>query len=202
MNAPNDEARGPESKATRCAARAGRPEEDHEHVIELLERVAKRDRQAFRQLYDETSSFVFGVVRTVLRQRDWAEEATQDVYVTIWSKASDFDPKRGRPHAWLATLARNRAIDRLRRERSNGLAELRVEPADEFEPLASGELSVESVIVRRALAALKTEYRQALLLAYFQGCSHSELAAALDIPLGTAKSRVKRGLAQLREAVG
>lgn len=174
---------------------------DGDQLAELLQATAKGDRRLFRELYDQTSRFTFGIILAVLRRRDWAEEIAQEVYVSIWSSAGEFNPAQGDPLAWIARLARNRAIDRLRKERGRGQAAISLLPLHELEIAAADKISPEGIAVRKALSDIKGDYRQALLLAYFQGCSHREIAEHLDIPLGTAKSRVRRGLAQLKEAL-
>lgn len=168
---------------------------------DLLFAVAAKDRQAFRELYDLTSKPLFSIVLTMVRQREIAEEVIQDAFVTIWQRASQFDPERGRPFAWLTTIARNRAIDRLRRERSREHEMIDVEDCNELEEQLSvgPKLNIEGYAVRRALGRLKAEYRQALILAYYRGCTHAEIATAMKVPLGTAKCWVRRGLVQLQE---
>ncbi len=183
-------------------------EADSDHVEEarqqlgwLLAACAKGDRAAFRRLYELTSRQVFGITSAVLRDRGLAEEVAQEVYLSIWRQASRFDGKRGSAFSWVASIARNRAIDRLRAERARGF----VEYTDTLPELAlhpeNGLGSVEALALRTALDGLRAEYRRAVLLNYFQGYSHSELAKVLGVPVGTAKSWVSRGLTALREAL-
>jgi RNA polymerase sigma-70 factor (ECF subfamily) len=121
--------------------------------------------------------------------------------VSIWQRAESFDAKKGNPLAWMAAIARNRAIDRLRSERARGF----VIATDELPELAGNDppagFAVEAVALRRALNDIRPEFRKALLLSYFKGYTHTELAGALDVPVGTAKSWVRRGLAALKEAL-
>ncbi len=168
---------------------------------QLLARIERRDRDAFKQLYDVTSKPIFTTILAMVRSREIAEEVTQDTFVTIWQRAGQFDPSRGRPLAWLMTIARNRAIDRLRRERTKLQEAVSVDECQELEDeaFAGRKFSIEALAMRQALAELKPDYRQAILLAYFRGCSHGEIAAAMGVPLGTAKSYVRRGLARLQD---
>lgn len=167
----------------------------------LIGACADDDRAAFQQLYELSSRFVFGIVLTILRDQEAAAEVAQEVYVSIWQRAGSFDGEKGNPMAWMAAIARNRAIDRLRADRARGF----VVATDELPELAGDDppagLAVETVALRRALDALRPEFRQALLLSYFKGYTHTELAGALDVPVGTAKSWVRRGLAALKEAL-
>jgi RNA polymerase sigma-70 factor (ECF subfamily) len=167
----------------------------------LIEACANEDRAAFRRLYDLSSRFVFGVVKAILRDAGMAEDVAQEVYVTIWKRAESFDVDRGNPLAWMAAIARNRAIDRLRAERARGF----VRYTDEVPDIAGNdqptELTVDAIAVRRVMADLRPEFRNAVLLTYFQGYTHSELAGVMNVPVGTAKSWVRRGLASLKEAL-
>jgi len=175
--------------------------ERRRRIAKLIGACGDGDRAAFRQLYELSSRFVFGIVIAVLRDQESAAEIAQEVYVSIWQRAESFDAKKGNPLAWMAAIARNRAIDRLRADRARGF----VTVTDELPELASNDmpagLMVEAMALRRALDDLRPEFRQALLLSYFQGYTHTELAGALDVPVGTAKSWVRRGLAALKEAL-
>ena len=175
---------------------------DHrQRLAHLLDACANGDRAAFRQFYDLTSRFLFGLITTILRDREQAEEITQEVYVTIWKKAGSFDAVKGNPMTWIATIARNRAIDRLRAERSRGFVAFTDDVPDLADESQSAELSADALVVRKVLDTLRPEFRQALLLSYFKGYTNSELAEVLDVPLGTAKTWVRRGLEALREAL-
>ncbi len=167
----------------------------------LLEACAEGDRQAFRALYDLSARFVFGVVRAVVSDYRMAEEVAQEVYVSIWKRAGSFDPQKGNPMAWMAAIARNRAIDRLRAERARGFIVACEEIPDIPGDDTPADLTVDALAVRRALVDLRPEWRDALLLFYFRGYTHSELAGIMDIPVGTAKSWLRRGLSALKEAL-
>ena len=182
---------------------AGRPAEDERRrqIAELIGACAAGDRPAFRRLYDLSSRFVCGIILAILRDNEMVAEVAQEVYVSIWQRAGSFDDETRNPLAWIAAIARNRAIDRLRAERARGF----IVATDEVPDIAGDDppagLLVEAVAARRALADLRPEFRRALLLSYFKGYTHTELARALDVPVGTAKSWVRRGLAALKVAL-
>ncbi|HEX5707786.1 MAG TPA: sigma-70 family RNA polymerase sigma factor [Pyrinomonadaceae bacterium] len=168
----------------------------------LIEAVARGDESAFASLYDRYSSILFGLLLRILRDRPEAEDCLQEVFLQVWQRAPSFDSARGRPFTWLVTLARSRAIDRLR---SSG-ARTRTEQAafaETTEPVgdavADAFRSEQGEVVRGALAEIPEEQRRALLLAYFEGLSQSEIAARLGQPLGTVKTRMRTGMMRLRE---
>jgi RNA polymerase sigma-70 factor (ECF subfamily) len=157
-------------------------------------------------LYDESSQHVYGVALSVLRDTADAEEVTLDVYSQVWRSAAVYSTQRGSVVAWLLTLARSRAIDKLR-SRSNRMK--REEPIEEaprqsFEtgdasPEAAASASETRQRIQRALSQLPADQREAVELAYFSGMSHSELASHLGQPLGTVKTRIRMGMMKLRE---
>lgn len=167
----------------------------------LLERTATGDRAAFRELYELSKRTVFGTLLFMLREREIAEDVAQTVYVSIWQRAGAYDPERGDPIAWMNAIARNRAVDRLRADRARGFvtttAEL-PEPPDAPDPAA---MTIDALAIRRQLDDLKPEYRRALILAYFNGYTHTELASVMGVPVGTAKTWVRRGLSALKDAM-
>ena len=158
-------------------------------------------------LYDQTSALVYSLALRVLGSAAEAEEVTLDVYARLWRVADQFDPARGSVVSWLAVMARNLAIDR---RRARGARALEVELADSAGQLPALLLNPEQAsclvqqqsLVRAALQQITSEQRQAIELAFFEGLTHSELAARLGEPLGTVKSRIRNGLARLRELLG
>lgn len=184
-----------------------RPEQD-ELDAELLRAVARGDEAAFARVYDHYAPILLGLMLRILRSRPEAEDVLQEVFLQVWQQARSFDPARGRAFTWLATLARSRAIDRLRavdsRERA---AQRSVEdgqpPAAESEGWADEEAirAERAAAVRAALAELPEEQRQVLVLAYLDGMSQSEIAAAKNQPLGTVKTRTRTGLKKLSDAL-
>jgi RNA polymerase sigma-70 factor (ECF subfamily) len=160
----------------------------------LLAAVGAGDRRALKALYDATSVRLFGVALTILRRHEAAEDVLQEAYVRVWLQARRYDPERGAPLPWLSRIVRNLAIDQLRRERSktediDDHADSLSEPA---QPVA------ERLDLSRGLARLGADQRHALTLAFVHGYTHEELVARLGLPLGTAKSRLRRGLAEMR----
>lgn len=172
----------------------------------LVHRLLQRDVRAFEQLYDRHSRLVYGLVLRILQQASTAEEVVQDVFLQLWRNASQFDTARGAFVPWLLTLARNRALDhlRLKGERQRR----REDQTEELPPVVSSP-DFESTIdqqrraarVRELMAALQPQQKRALELAYFEGLSHSEIAAKLQEPLGTVKSWIRNGLLKLKEGL-
>jgi RNA polymerase sigma-70 factor (ECF subfamily) len=170
----------------------------------LLGRVAARDPAAFAALYKETSAKLYGVVARILPRGDAAADALQEAYVRIWQKASEFDPAKGSPLAWMATIARNRALDEVRRVRPVSLEDLpeSFEPAaDEVDPLAARERSEGLAALLNCLQALDEEKRAVVLLAYYRGSSREALARRFGRPVPTIKTWLHRSLAQLRDCL-
>ena len=193
------------SAALKAAGERG-PSDD-EPLVALLGRIAERDEAAFARLYDQTSRRVFGLALRILRDRDAASDATVETYWTVWQKARSFDPRRGRPLAWMLTVARSRAIDRLRAQRRRSANEERgrewIELADPAPgPEAASAHGERCVLLKAALESLPEEQRIAIETAFFSGLSHSEVAAELGEPLGTVKSRIRLGLGSLRRRLG
>lgn len=190
----------------RHACRPGRPGDpppsgtgrrDHgPRLTQLLARVADRDKAAFRELYTLTSGKHFAIALRILPRRDLAEEVVQDIAVTIWTNAGRYDPQHGRPAAWMNAIARNHAIDRLRRERAR--PEAADHPAEEIGADMTDDV-LARITLTKLVAAIRQDYRRALLLSYFQGYTDAELARVLDVPIGTAKSWLRRGLLALAE---
>ena len=175
----------------------------------LLARVVKGDQQAFSQLYDHSSTLLFTLAVRILGNHEEAAELLQDVYLEVWRKVSRYDVGRGTPVAWLVTLTKSRAIDQLRARASRGYratntleAGTAAQPADPspnpFETQADHELRL---AVGSAVAGLPQAQQQAIGLAYYEGLSHAEIAARLNQPLGTVKTRIKLGMSRLRESL-
>jgi RNA polymerase sigma factor (sigma-70 family) len=180
------------------------PLSDSDTLGEALHRVANGDRAAFEEVYRRTSAKLFGVCLRILPVRQEAEEALQEAYLSVWRRAATFDAARGSPMAWLITLTRNRAVDRLR---SGGkIAAAPIELADtvpDTAPIASTLL--EGMEDERRLAhcvgTLEAGEAQLIRTAFFEGSTYAELATRAAIPLGTIKSRIRRALAKLRECL-
>lgn len=169
---------------------------------DALVRAAAGDQQAFAEFYDLVSPMVFGLIVKIVRSRAISEEVAQEVFVELWRNAPAFDPERGSAGAWAATVARRRAIDRVRSEESarrrddNEARVLRV-PADTVSERV--EVDLERAGVAAALSQLGDRQRQAITLAFYGGHSYREVAELLGTPEGTVKSRIRDGLRRLRD---
>jgi RNA polymerase sigma factor (sigma-70 family) len=167
-----------------------------------LAQVAKGDRQALRRLFDRTGAKLFGVCLRILGDEAEAEDAVQEVFVSVWHRAGSFDPSRASPMSWLATIARNKAIDRLRsgrRLRDGASLDAVAELADDTpSPEDRATFSDEAQRLYRCLDGLDDKQKAAIRSAFFEGLSYPELAARGSFPLGTVKSWIRRGLKQLK----
>ncbi len=182
----------------------GSPAQATDGLADLLGRIAARDAAAFSALYKATSAKLYGVVARILPRGDAAADALQEAYVRIWEKAGEFDPAKGSPLAWMATIARNRALDEVRRVRPGSLEDLpeSFEPAaDEVDPLAARERSEGLVKLMNCLRSLDEEKRAVVLLAYYRGLSREALALRFGRPVPTIKTWLHRSLAQLRDCL-
>jgi len=173
----------------------------------LIASVAAGNQSALGELYDKSSRVAFGLVLRVVSDPAVAEEVTLDVYAQVWRQASAYDSSRGTPLAWLLTIARTRAIDRLRsgkqeRQRSEPLEFAENIKSPTGDPEQYSVLSEQQEMVRQAMAELSAEQREVIELAYYQGMSQSEIATTLGQPLGTVKTRTRLGLMKLRETLG
>jgi RNA polymerase sigma-70 factor, ECF subfamily len=173
--------------------------------VDLLHAIARRDESALGSLYDRYRLILFGLLARILNSREEAEDVLQEVFLQVWRRAADFDEQRGRPFTWLVTLARSRAIDRLRllasRQRLQDSAAQNA-PAEASDAVTDTLHSEQREIVSRAMAELPDEQRRTLNLAYFEGLTQSEIAAKLGTPLGTVKTRMRSGMTKLRQLLG
>ena len=171
----------------------------------LLAEIGSGSQAAFERLYRETSPRLLGFILRFLRRRDAAEDCLQEAFVLIWRHARSYDGTRGAPMSWMLSIARNAAIDRLRRERRSPWIEETAEGEDPPEP--AGDLAEEMLAlaeadeIGRAVADLPEAQRRAIHLAFYLGYTHEELAEKLGLPLGTVKSHVRRGLERLKESL-
>lgn len=182
----------------------GQPGLPGDDLGSLLTRVARGDDAAFAAVYAQVSGHVFGIARNVLRDPAQAEEVAQEVLVAIWRDASRFDAKRGSAMAWVVTLAHRRAVDRVRTEQAAATREQRVARADvTYDVVAETvEARLDAERVRRCLGSLTQLQQESITLAYYRGCTYREVAALLDVPLGTVKTRMRDGLIRLRDCLG
>lgn len=172
----------------------------------LLKRSARGDNVAFAELYDATAARVHGLVLRVVRDRAQAEEVTQEVFLEIWRQSGRFDPERGSALAWMMTIGHRKAVDRVRSAEAATRRDVAYEQhnqvPDHDVTAEAAHASLEARRVRAALAHLTDVQREAIELAYFGGYTHTEVAALLDLPVGTAKTRIRDGLIRLRDTIG
>jgi len=170
---------------------------------ELLSAISRGDEGALAALYDLYRLILFGLTLRILHDRQESEDILQETFLQVWRRAGDFDVTRGRAFTWLVTIARSRALDRLRvlGSRARLADEVVAHSAvDDIGDAAKDAVkSEQGTIVRRALAELPEEQRRTLLLAYFEGLTQSEIAERLGDPLGTVKTRMRSGLIKLKE---
>lgn len=180
-------------------------DEGNQELARLLSRVAMRDQAAFRALYQATSAHLLGLAYGILERRDRAEDVLQEAFMNVWNGASGYNPAVATPMTWLINIVRNKAIDKLRvgkAERASTVAlddeAYAVADEAEREPQRLIQASLERAKVNICMAQLGSAQRQALALAYYKGLVHTEIASALDAPLGTVKAWVRRGMDRLR----
>ncbi len=162
----------------------------------LIQHVAEGDRKALEALYHLVAPRLFAIALRMVRLRDVAEDVLQDVFVTLWQKAGQFDPLRGDALAWLTAITRRKAIDILRSSRESVG---RDDDAANFESMPDVAVDVETrITMRNCLSDIKPEFTRALELCYTYGLTHEELAIRMQVPVGTAKSWIRRGLEQIK----
>jgi len=168
----------------------------------LIAAAAKEDRAAFARLYQASAGKLFSVCLSILGSRALAEEALQDAYVNVWRNAGSFDPAKGTAMTWLITVARYRALSLRRNSGREIPADIEAKFADLSDPapgpLAEAMRGSEAAALRNCLEELEGQPREAILLAYFRGLTHQELASHMSVPLGTVKSWIRRSLSRLK----
>jgi RNA polymerase sigma-70 factor (ECF subfamily) len=173
---------------------------------DLLGRVAHGDQQAFAELYDRTSSRVFGLVKRLLRDHAQSEEVTQEIFLEIWQTATRYEPGKGGAMSWMLTMTHRRAVDRVRASQASRDRDVRIgirDHAPAFDSVAeSVEIHIESERVKVAMQRLTELQRQAVSLAYFGGYTHNEVSQMLKVPIGTVKTRLRDGMIRLRDELG
>lgn len=172
----------------------------------LLAACARRDQPAFKTLYELTSAKLFGVALRILKREDWAEEVLQECYVSIWNHSAGYSAGLSAPMTWMTSIVRNRCLDWLRRPRAeltfgdneDGSHPLDAVASEDAGPLEALSRNSDAQALGGCLSRLEAKQRQAVMLAFYDGLSHSELAAQMQQPLGTVKTWVRRGLERLK----
>jgi len=174
-------------------------------LVWLLAAVARRDEDAFRQLYDATRAKLYGVLLRILRRPELAEEVMQETYLKVWTTAGKFDPTLASPITWMVAIARNRAIDIVRKKGEVSIEEQGPEAlgvaAETSSPLARREMTEELKRLLSCLGKLDPEKQRIVLLAYYSGWSREQLAEKLDIPVNTIKTWLRRSLIEVRDCM-
>jgi RNA polymerase sigma-70 factor, ECF subfamily len=192
------------------AKRAARVEKitataDSASAVHLIQRVANRDRDAFSQLYDRFSTLVFTLAVRMLKVHSDAEDLLQQVFVQVWRQAKNYSAERGSPEAWIINIARSRAIDKIRSNRTMGRSFVLSGDPARAQSGENAETSMAESEVRmamnKALANLPQVQRKVLELAYFDGLTQTEIVERLREPLGTITSKMRSGIQRLREIV-
>jgi RNA polymerase sigma-70 factor (ECF subfamily) len=173
---------------------------------DLLRQAALGDEAAFAEFYDATSARAYGLALRVVRNPAHAEEVAQEAYLDAWRSSTRFDPARGSAAGWLLTIVHRKAVDRVRSvEAATNRDETwnrETAPVDHDQTAESAHASLDATRVRNAVATLTDVQRRAVELTYFGGYTHTEVATLLDVPLGTAKTRIRDGLIRLRDQMG
>ena len=179
-------------------------------LVALLDRVALADEKALRELYEMTSSKLYGVAVRVVTNREWAEDVLQEAFINIWRIAGDYKASLSPPMAWMGLVVRSRGLDFLRRrtsERADRMQELDdvisdTVAGDSPNPMDVAQASEQAKALHACLSQLDNKQREVVSLAYMRDMSHGELAKQLKLPLGTVKTWIRRGLEQLRGCMG
>ncbi len=176
------------------------------HDGELLQKISCRDQEAFAALYDRYATVLYSLCMAIVKKEEEAEDVLQECFLQVWEKAPAFNSAKGSAYTWLATLTRNRAIDRLRsknfRRDKQKLPDFDFEmmaDSSEHTPLDNTSLAERAGLVKKAFGSLPAEQREVLELAYFQGYTQSEISAELNVPLGTVKTRTREGMKKLHK---
>ena len=174
-------------------------------LVWLIAAVAKSDESAFEQLYHATRAKLYGVLLRILGRAELAEEVMQETYLKVWTTAAKFDPTLSSPITWMVAMARNRAIDIVRRKGETSIEDgheaLNV-AAETPAPLARREMTEVLKKLLSCLGKLDPEKQRIVLLAYYSGWSRDQLAAKLEIPVNTIKTWLRRSLLEIRECMG
>jgi RNA polymerase sigma factor (sigma-70 family) len=168
---------------------------------ELVALLQQRNEMAFSYLYDNYSGALYGIVNSIVPDKEIANDVLQDVFVNIWKKIESYDRSKGRLFTWMLNVARNASIDKVRSKTYRDSLKNQAFPDTENGGIASIDAKIADVGLKKVLTRLKTEQRVLIDLSYFQGFTHEEIAKALNIPLGTVKTRIRNALMLLRTMI-
>lgn len=179
------------------------------HLIALLDRIATRDEVALRELYDITSRKLYGLALRMVGRIDLAEDVLQECYLNVWRVASDYRSSLSPPLGWMSVIVRSRSLDMLRRLASQMDGKMQSIDEDESQQIASSEVGLldaamageQAGALNNCLSKIEPKQRDVIVWAYFRDMSHSELASQFDLPIGTVKTWIRRGLAQLKSCM-
>lgn len=171
---------------------------EHELVVSLKQ----RDNQSFSYLYDNYAAALYGIINQIVPDKETANDVLQDVFVNIWKKIELYDPAKGRLFTWMLNVARNASIDKVRSRSYQDSLKNHPLP-DNVHNISNHSIkpNIDEIGLRKVLSKLKSEHRVLIDLSYFQGFTHEEIAKALDMPLGTVKTRIRSALIQLRALI-
>lgn len=181
------------------------PETDKNSIdAQLLELIGKQDISAYEALYDKYAAQVYGVILRIVRSPEIANDLLQETFWQIWQSAPSYK-EQGTPAAWVFRIARNRSMDELRRQKARPKSDESIEPAEaalaaglhQTSAAAEAELRIDQEKVQAAINQIPADQQACLLLAYFEGLTHKEIASKLDLPVGTVKSRMRIGMEKL-----
>lgn len=179
------------------------------HLIALLDRIATRDEAALRELYDITSRKLYGLALRMVGRVDLAEDVLQECYLNVWRIASDYRASLSPPMGWMSVIVRSRSLDMLRRLSSQMDGKMQSIDDDESQQIASSEVGLldaamageQAGALNNCLSKIEAKQRDVIVWAYFRDMSHSELASQFDLPIGTIKTWIRRGLVQLKSCM-
>ena len=167
-----------------------------------MDLLQQRNEKAFTYLYDNYSGALYGIIHSIIAETETANDVLQEVFINIWTKIESYDPAKGRLFTWMLNIARNAAIDKIR---SKGFRDSQKnQPISENVDLSVGPASyavISDVGLKKMISKLREEQRTLLDLSYFKGYTHEEIAKAMNIPLGTVKTRIRSALIQLRTLI-
>lgn len=178
------------------------PHRNSKDEIELVRRVKDQDKQAFSELYDLYSGLLFGMIRSTVKKHEEAEKLLQDVFMTVWSDADSFNEDGGNVFTWIVSLARSHTINHIRSSTRNQTTLSSGAGAKTFDPMSTTIFSDRTELVKKALHEIPEEQSEIIKLASYRGLTQSQIADHLNIPIDTVKSRLRKGVLNLKHIMG